>query len=194
MQPTIWGINVSWIYTWVLDISGRHLGAACIVGVSVRPLGAVLGNINLLKYIFVLNICCQQFGEYMSVEYICWYWIYHANNLGEYILVDYICWYWICHANSWGMNVSWTVSVRPSGAGMENRHFDVLIWNQTVWDISHLEAFVGIGYIMPTIRENISWWIICLDNGYIMPTFEGIIVDWRVFIFPFAHRVWSCTL
>ena len=40
-----------------------------------------------------------------------------------------------------------------------------------------LEAFVGIGYIMPTNRENISWWIICLDNGYIMPTFEGIIVD-----------------
>ena len=83
MQPTIWGINVSWIYTWVLDISGRHLGAACIVGVSVRPLGAVLGNINLLKYIFVLNICCQQFGEYMSVEYICWYWIYHANSWGD---------------------------------------------------------------------------------------------------------------
>ena len=68
---------------WVLDISGRHLGAACIVGVSVRPLGAVLGNINLLKYIFVLNICCQQFGEYMSVEYICWYWIYHANSSGD---------------------------------------------------------------------------------------------------------------
>ena len=42
---------------------------------------------------------------------------------------------------------------------------------------TQLEAFVGIGYIMPTIRENISWWIICLDNGYIMPTFEGIIVD-----------------
>ena len=47
------------------------MGAGCIVGVSVRPLGAVLGNINLLKYIFVLNIWCQQFGEYMSVEYIC---------------------------------------------------------------------------------------------------------------------------
>ena len=43
------------------------MGAACIVGVSVRPLGAVLGNINLLKYIFVLNICCQHFGGYMSV-------------------------------------------------------------------------------------------------------------------------------
>ena len=39
---------------------------------------------------FVLDICCQQFGEYMSVEYTCSYWIYHANT--------------------WGMNVSWMVS------------------------------------------------------------------------------------
>ena len=51
---------------------------------------------------------------------------------------------------------------------------------------TQLDALVGIGYIMPTIRENISWWIIYLDNGYIMSTFEEIIVDWRVFIFPFA--------
>ena len=21
-------------------------------------------------------MCCQQFGEYVSVEYICWYWTY----------------------------------------------------------------------------------------------------------------------
>ena len=42
---------------------------------------------------------------------------------------------------------------------------------------TQLDALVGIGYIMPTIRENISWWIIYLDNGYIMSTFEEIIVD-----------------
>ena len=40
---------------WVLDISGQHLGAGCVVGVSVRPSGTLLGNINLLKYKFVLN-------------------------------------------------------------------------------------------------------------------------------------------
>ena len=77
------------------------------------------------------------------------------------------------------MNVSWTVSVRPSGAGIENRHFDIRIdmKSNSLGHFTQLEAFVGIGYIMPTIRENISWWIICLDNGYIMPTFERIIVD-----------------
>ena len=40
---------------WVLDLSGQHLGAGCVVGVSVRPSGTLLGNIYLLKYKFVLN-------------------------------------------------------------------------------------------------------------------------------------------
>ena len=43
---------------WIYQSNGR------IVGVSVRPSGTLLGNINLLKYKFVLNICCQQFGGY----------------------------------------------------------------------------------------------------------------------------------
>ena len=98
----------------------------------------------------------------MSVEYICWYWIYHAINVSwrvyvrplgagwenlyfeKYILVEYICWYWIYHANTWGMSVSWRVSVRPSGAGWENVHF---------WNMYQLNIFVGIGYIMPTFEK-----------------------------------------
>ena len=53
-----------------------------------------------------------------------------------------------------------------------------------------LEAFVGIGNIMPTIWGNISWWIIYVDNGYIMPTLggpggaPGMIVIWRVSLCP----------
>ena len=31
--------------------------------------------------------------------------------------------YWIYIANNWGKCVSWRVSVRPSGAGLENVHF-----------------------------------------------------------------------
>ena len=70
------------------------------------------------------------------------------------------------------MNVSWTVSVRPSGAGMKNRHFDIRIdvKSNSLGHFRQLEAFLGIGYIMPTIWGNISWWIIYVDNGYIMPT------------------------
>ena len=60
------------------------------------------------KCIFILDICCQQFGEYVSVEYICWYWIYHANN--------------------WGMNVSWRVSLCPSGTEWGNIYFGDVIY------------------------------------------------------------------
>ena len=44
------------------------------------------------------------------------------------------------------MNVSWTVSVRPSGAGMENRHFDIRIdmKSNSLGHFTQLEAFVGI--------------------------------------------------
>ena len=46
---------------------------------------------------FLLDICTQQFGEKMSVEYMFWYLIYHAStswswSVGEYNLVEiYIC-------------------------------------------------------------------------------------------------------
>ena len=36
----------------------------------------------------------------------------------QYLLVEYIYWYWIYHANPWGMSVSWRVSVCPSGTGL----------------------------------------------------------------------------
>ena len=54
-------------------------------------------------YIFVLDIFCQQLGEYMSVEFVYWYWIYSANN--------------------WGIYAIWRVSVLPSGAGLGNMQF-----------------------------------------------------------------------
>ena len=62
---------------WALDLSGQHLGAGCVVGVSVRPLGTLLGNINLLKYKFVLNTTIwgiyaeKILRVYMKVEFLC---------------------------------------------------------------------------------------------------------------------------
>ena len=105
---------------WVLDLSGQHLGAGCVVGVSVRPLGTLLGNINLLKYKFVLNttiwgiyaannfesIC--KLNIYVSVGYsslgmvvgvfggrvgeytFVKIWIYSANTLGIFFIIIYI--------------------------------------------------------------------------------------------------------
>ena len=61
-------------HMWVLDIFGQHLGAGCISGVSVRPSGAVFGNINFVE----IYTCI----EYMLPN-ICWYWIYCANSWGD---------------------------------------------------------------------------------------------------------------
>ena len=179
MLPTICGVHVSHIYMLILEICCQQFGEYVSVEyiywywiyhantwamnvslrVSVCPSGTGLGNVQFRKCLFVLDICCQQFGEYVSVEYIYWYWIYHANTwalnvswrvsvcpsgtglgnvqfrkclfvleiccqqFGEYVSVEYICWYWIYHANTWVMNVSWRVSVCPSGTRLGNVQF-----------------------------------------------------------------------
>ena len=71
---------------WYLYI---HFGTIVARGSRTRS-----SNVRFWNIRFVLDIYGQQFWEY-----ICWYWIY----------------YWIYHAIFWGMNVSWTVSERPSG-------------------------------------------------------------------------------
>ena len=50
----------------VLDISCQHLGDECKLESFCAPFGRGVGECTFL--------------EYISVEYICWYWIYHANT------------------------------------------------------------------------------------------------------------------
>ena len=72
-----------WIYhakTWVMNVSWR---------VSVCPSGTGLGNVHFWKCIFPLDMCCQQFGEYESVEYMCCGIGYIMNIFGEYMSVEY---------------------------------------------------------------------------------------------------------
>ena len=69
--PTIVGCCSFGGCTFVLDIFCQW--------VSVCPSGTGVGECPIL--------------EYVSVEYICWYWIYHANNWGmnliQWVSVDY---------------------------------------------------------------------------------------------------------
>ena len=58
-----------WIYA-ANNLGNIYFGIWYIMPTQVGV--GVLGNIIWLKYIFVLNIYCQQFGEYMSVWYIFW--------------------------------------------------------------------------------------------------------------------------
>ena len=101
---------------------------------------------------FVLEICCQQFVEYVSVEYICRYWIYHANT--------------------WVMNVSWRVSVCPSGTRLGNVHF----WKCIIVLVICCHQFGEYVLI-----ENIGWhWIY---DATTCETFcdHNIIVNWHIF-------------
>ena len=43
--------------------------------------------------------------------------------------VGYMCWYWIYTANNWGIYVSWRLSVRPGagGAGLGNVYYVIYI-------------------------------------------------------------------
>ena len=45
---------------------------------------------------------------------------YILPTIGEYMLAEFIYCYWIYSANNWGIYVNWRVSVRPSGAGLQN--------------------------------------------------------------------------
>ena len=76
------------------------------------------------------------------------------------------------------MNVSWTVAVRPSGAGMETRHFDIRI-DMKSNSLGHF-TLGGLCWYWIYHANNSGeyiWGNKSLDKEYIMPTFEGIIVD-----------------
>ena len=80
---------------------------------------------------------CQQFGGYVTVEYVSLYLIYHANN--------------------WRMNVSCRVSVCPSGTVLGMYIYDniYLYWiyaSNHLGSICQLNVYVDIGYIMPTLE------------------------------------------
>ena len=74
------GIYLGGLYMLIMDISCQHLGDDCNLEGFFVPFGHTVGECTFLKIAILLDICCQQFGAYVSVEYICSYWIYHANT------------------------------------------------------------------------------------------------------------------
>ena len=110
-----WGIYVSWKYRLVLDILCQHLGAEWSLESFCAPFGRRVGECTFLNiYVGIEYIMPTLGGSMWVVGFLC---ALRAQGWGIYIF-EYIFWYWIYHANTWGKNVSWRVSVRPSGAGL----------------------------------------------------------------------------
>ena len=66
MSANLGGLYIGNVYifdnNWEICVSWR---------VSVRPLGAELGNVDFLEYKFVLDLHCQQLGNMCHLEGVC---------------------------------------------------------------------------------------------------------------------------
>ena len=74
--------------------NAKPLGEECKLGSFFATIGRVVVKCTFLKK-YILDIHSQQFGTILTVEDICWYWIYHANSvcteLGSVFLKMTIC-------------------------------------------------------------------------------------------------------
>ena len=105
-------MSVESIY-WYWIYPTKNWGNCVIWRISVHLLGAGLGKVHSVIYIFVLDICCQPLGYMRQLEgfyaplgtrlgnvhfvtYIYLYWIYATNHLGSicqlniYVDIGYI--------------------------------------------------------------------------------------------------------
>ena len=110
--------NLGGLYIGIGYIFDNNWEICVSLRVSVRPLGAELGNVDFLEYKFVLDLHCQQLGNVSVGGCLCALW---ARGWGMCIFWN-IHLYWIFTAKNWGICVSWRVSVRPLGAGLGNEH------------------------------------------------------------------------
>merc|ERR1711911_565287 len=83
-------------------------------------------------------------------------------------LVEYVCWNWTYHANNWRMNVSWRVSVCPSGTGLGNVYF----WKMyiVVWWMS--------GVVDVRCGGCPVWWMSYFTHGVVDVRCGGCLVWW----------------
>ena len=123
----------------------------------------LITNINITKYIFVLDIFCQQLGKtYVDMSVGRFLWILWAQGWGHFE-IKFCAGYKL--PTFWEYNSVWIihqrVSVRPLGVGFRN----ILFFN------------IHIGYKLPTFGEymSVGWYWIYPANYW-----RIYIVSWRV--------------
>ena len=107
-------MSVESIY-WYWIYPTKNWGNCVIWRISVHLLGAGLGKVHSVIYIFVLDICCQHLGYMRHLE---GFYVPFGHKVRECTFCNiYIYLYWIYATNNWGKCVSWRVSVHFLGAG-----------------------------------------------------------------------------
>ena len=115
--PTIVDVHLYWIY------SANNCGVLFSWGLSVCPSSTRLGHLHVLRYIFVLDMFCQQLWGVVRLRVVHLYWIYSANN---------------CR-----VLFSWGLSVCPSGTRLGHLHvlryiFVLDMFCQQLWGVVRL--------------------------------------------------------
>merc|ERR1711911_472040 len=110
--------------------------------------------------------------------------------------VEYVCWYWIYHANNWGMNVSWRVSVCPLGTGLGNVHFwkmyIVVWWMSGVVDVrcGGCPVWWMSGVVDVWCGGCLVWWMSYFTHGVVDVWCGGCLVWWMSFFTYGVMDVW----
>ena len=86
--PTIVDVHLYWIY------SANNCGVLFSWGLSVCPSSTRLGHLHVLRYIFVLDMFCQQLWMYICIGYILPTIVEYCSDGG-----------WLCalQAQGWGI-------------------------------------------------------------------------------------------
>ena len=122
--PTIVDVHLYWIY------SANNCGVLFRWGLSVCPSSTRLGHLHVLRYIFVLDMFCQQLWGVVRLRVVHLYWIYSANNCGCTFVLDIFC------------QQLWSI-VQMGAVCVPFKH--------KVGAFTCFEIYICIGYVLPTI-------------------------------------------
>ena len=92
------------------------------------PSGTRLGPEHDLRYVFVLDIFCQQLWGFVQLGGVC---VPFGHKVGACTCSEICFLYWIYSANNCGVFFSWGVSVCPSGTRLGPVHVLIYVFGYT---------------------------------------------------------------
>ena len=113
----IWDMYLYWIY------SANNCGVLFSWGVSVCPLGTRLGPVHVLRYVFVLDIFCQQLWSLLQLGGVC---VPFGHKVGACTCFDICIW---LHLRGSNINSHWLLEIQFNSIIF---HFRIFNWQMDV--------------------------------------------------------------